>query len=109
MINANDNTEENAKMTDCYYETKDWRACKKEVRHPSRLDSFEFHSGLNQTVANVDIRWRSSASAGNAMEMRSELIPRILDAPFKLSPPSTSALERAHAKVPFFIFQSSIM
>jgi hypothetical protein len=20
------------KMTDCYYETKDWRACKKEVR-----------------------------------------------------------------------------
>lgn len=22
---------ENAKMTDCYYNTKDWRACKKEV------------------------------------------------------------------------------
>lgn len=24
-------TDENAKMTDCYYETKDWRACKNEV------------------------------------------------------------------------------
>lgn len=23
--------EENAKMTDCYYEKKDWRACKDEV------------------------------------------------------------------------------
>ncbi|KIW08361.1 uncharacterized protein PV09_01277 [Verruconis gallopava] len=22
---------ENMKMTDCYYETKDWRACKKEM------------------------------------------------------------------------------
>lgn len=22
---------ENAKMTDCYYNTKDWRACKKEM------------------------------------------------------------------------------
>lgn len=21
-------------MTDCYYATKDWRACKKEVSHP---------------------------------------------------------------------------
>lgn len=24
-------TDENLKMTDCYYETKDWRACKDEV------------------------------------------------------------------------------
>lgn len=24
--------DENMKMTDCYYDTKDWRACKKEVR-----------------------------------------------------------------------------
>jgi cytochrome c oxidase assembly factor 4 len=24
--------DENAKMTDCYYEKKDWRACKEEVR-----------------------------------------------------------------------------
>jgi hypothetical protein len=23
--------DENAKMTDCYYEKKDWRVCKKEV------------------------------------------------------------------------------
>ncbi|KAK4039068.1 hypothetical protein C8A01DRAFT_16892 [Parachaetomium inaequale] len=23
--------DENAKMTDCYYETKDWRACKDEM------------------------------------------------------------------------------
>ncbi|TLD37508.1 hypothetical protein E2P81_ATG04320 [Venturia nashicola] len=31
-------SEENAKMTDCYFETRDWRACKKEVRL-SRLDN----------------------------------------------------------------------
>ncbi|OCK83315.1 hypothetical protein K432DRAFT_187956 [Lepidopterella palustris CBS 459.81] len=24
-------SDENAKMTDCYYNTKDWRACKKEM------------------------------------------------------------------------------
>jgi cytochrome c oxidase assembly factor 4 len=24
-------TDENMKLTDCYYEKKDWRACKKEV------------------------------------------------------------------------------
>ncbi|KAH6842716.1 hypothetical protein B0I37DRAFT_202276 [Chaetomium sp. MPI-CAGE-AT-0009] len=24
-------SDENAKMTDCYYETKDWRACKNEM------------------------------------------------------------------------------
>jgi hypothetical protein len=24
--------DENAKLTDCYYEKKDWRACKQEVR-----------------------------------------------------------------------------
>jgi hypothetical protein len=30
--------DENAKMTDCYYATKDWRVCKKEVRcFPSPL------------------------------------------------------------------------
>ncbi|KAH6605951.1 hypothetical protein Trco_005104 [Trichoderma cornu-damae] len=28
--------DENAKMTDCYYEKKDWRACAKEA-------SFQFH------------------------------------------------------------------
>lgn len=36
-MDADDIQEENAKMTDCYFETKDWRACKKEVRHLSRL------------------------------------------------------------------------
>ena len=29
--NADSFTVENAKMTDCYYDTKDWRVCKKEV------------------------------------------------------------------------------
>ena len=24
--------DENAKLTDCYFEKKDWRACKEEVR-----------------------------------------------------------------------------
>jgi hypothetical protein len=27
--------DENAKLTDCYYEKKDWRLCTKEVRHRS--------------------------------------------------------------------------
>jgi hypothetical protein len=48
-MNANDILEENAKMTDCYYETKDWRACKKEVRHPSLLLSFDLDLILNFT------------------------------------------------------------
>lgn len=29
------NTEENAKLTDCYYEKKDWRQCKEEVCYQS--------------------------------------------------------------------------
>lgn len=29
--------DENTKLTDCYYEKKDWRACKEEVRiHEAR-------------------------------------------------------------------------
>lgn len=38
--------EENAKMTDCYFETKDWRACKKEVRRLSPLDSIKLQIQL---------------------------------------------------------------
>ncbi|KAK5654670.1 hypothetical protein OQA88_6993 [Cercophora sp. LCS_1] len=33
----NAGADENAKMTDCYYEKKDWRACKEEV---SRFAAF---------------------------------------------------------------------
>jgi hypothetical protein len=29
---ADEGADENAKLTDCYYEKKDWRVCKKEVR-----------------------------------------------------------------------------
>jgi hypothetical protein len=28
---TNNGTDENLKMTDCYFEKKDWRACKNEV------------------------------------------------------------------------------
>lgn len=45
-MDADEIQEENAKMTDCYFETKDWRACKKEVRHLSRHDSFNLHVQL---------------------------------------------------------------
>lgn len=36
--------EENMKMTDCYYEKKDWRQCKTEVRSSSQFsDCFAYH------------------------------------------------------------------
>jgi hypothetical protein len=83
-------------MTDCYYATKDWRACKKEVcQHLSRLVS----SGVD--LANTDIRWKSSASAGSAMAMKSGLIPKILEALFQPSPPFTTRSKRAYNKVLF--------
>ncbi|QSZ30133.1 hypothetical protein DSL72_004653 [Monilinia vaccinii-corymbosi] len=35
-INTKWNEEENAKMTDCYFEKRDWRLCKAEVRMDER-------------------------------------------------------------------------
>ena len=35
VIDTDDNTVENTKMNDCYYEKKDWRLCKSEVRSAS--------------------------------------------------------------------------
>lgn len=43
--------DENSKLTDCYYEKKDWRACKDEVRRDlhfqgdQRLDGRLTHRG----------------------------------------------------------------
>lgn len=41
-------TVENTKMNDCYFEKRDWRQCKKEVRPISSSSSirFERHSDL---------------------------------------------------------------
>ncbi|KAK4110844.1 hypothetical protein N656DRAFT_781152 [Canariomyces notabilis] len=52
--------DENAKLTDCYYEKKDWRACKDEVCRPQDLwfrRTSQAHSKAN--------RWKDSGSAGN--------------------------------------------
>lgn len=63
--------DENAKLTDCYYEKKDWRACKDEVRRPrSPSDRPPAHTRL--TIARG--RWKNSDSAGRRRATTAALI-----------------------------------
>lgn len=63
-MDADDVPEENAKMTDCYFETRDWRACKNEVRHLSRLH--HIHLQIQMLIETLD---------GN--------FPRVLETPWE--------------------------
>ena len=78
--------EENAKMTDCYFEKKDWRACTSEVSlshlaHNFFLQLF-FTSFLAMGESSPDAvlivtRCSSSKSAGSGTETKSEHLPRM--------------------------------
>jgi cytochrome c oxidase assembly factor 4 len=85
--------DENMKLTDCYYEKKDWRACKQEVSPTADFRWCCFRAVLGRDVAEPsrprrdDIasgltngRWRSSDSAGNDMAMIRGRIRRMLEA-----------------------------
>ena len=58
--------EEQLKMNDCYYDKKDWRACKKEVSRwfPNPKRSFRGHPMLMSNY-----RWKFSENAGSGMPM----------------------------------------
>jgi hypothetical protein len=77
--------DENAKLTDCYYEKKDWRACKQEVsfvrvsrclllasgprlRKPRKRRN-NSHLQAEHEADETIYRWRSSDNAGSAMAM----------------------------------------
>jgi len=50
------------KLTDCYFEKKDWRACQKEV-------IFSLISSSNSNISlTISYRCKYSKNAGNAME-----------------------------------------
>lgn len=87
---------ENAKMTDCYYEKKDWRACKNEVSGMMRilelkLSRPQIACGFGEAAApayqsihlvivktNSMNRWRPLGSAGRDTEMIRERRQRTL-------------------------------
>ena len=43
--------DENTKLTDCYYEKKDWRACKQEVSRRRPSGGVAFRALLSRVVA----------------------------------------------------------
>lgn len=66
--------DENAKLTDCYYDKKDWRACKDEVCKMSKL-----LSPLDRKLTGLRGRWRSSGPAGRRRGTMRGLTRRIRD------------------------------
>ncbi|KAL6892898.1 hypothetical protein HDV57DRAFT_205505 [Trichoderma longibrachiatum] len=64
-------TDENAKMTDCYYEKKDWRACAKEASPSSAGTSnnppLTWRGLICADQLRCSRRWRSLKNAGNVM------------------------------------------
>lgn len=56
-------------MNDCYYDTRDWRSCKKEV---------EISTSAADNILTT-YRWRRFESAGSGREMTSGRRPRMPD------------------------------
>lgn len=86
--------DENMKLTDCYYEKKDWRACKKEVSWgmgsarvffpdsgTEKLPTDKLtllHTLTFKSTNSKTRRWRYLENAGNAMAMTKGQIRRRL-------------------------------
>ncbi len=72
---------EQTKLNDCFFEKKDWRACKEEVSRayyagnpPVQLNpAFSTQSSIRHMIANLksflDIRWKCSDSVGRQTPM----------------------------------------
>ena len=84
-------------MNDCYYDQKDWRACKQEVREFARSEFLRrprdylapykmcFNCPEGITVAgltnkNSVSRWKYLGNAGESTEMTKEQNPKIHEA-----------------------------
>ena len=47
------NTVENTKMNDCYFEKKDWRLCREEVRTPLELSDLNPHHVYRREITSL--------------------------------------------------------
>jgi cytochrome c oxidase assembly factor 4 len=74
--------DENAKLTDCYYEKKDWRACKQEVgggpvgQAALSRDGADAAIYLCNNMTDDLFRWRFSENAGRDMVMIQGRVPK---------------------------------
>ena len=65
--------EEQLRLNDCYYDKKDWRACKAEVgveTQPLRIEMTVFTAYGFQVQLTPCARWRLSGNVGSVKETR---------------------------------------
>lgn len=67
LLRDNEATEEQLKMNDCYYEKKDWRACKREV---SVWVIAQFGLPQHENIIDRRCRWKRSENAGRGRAMK---------------------------------------
>ena len=71
--------EENAKLTDCYFDKKDWRQCAQEASFIAVLFPLLLMTWLTPELRSAACRWSHSRSAGNGTTTTNGLQPRTLD------------------------------
>ncbi|EGZ68226.1 hypothetical protein NEUTE2DRAFT_117902 [Neurospora tetrasperma FGSC 2509] len=73
-------SDENARLTDCYYEKKDWRLCKSEASENLGFGKCQKAPLIANTCPDLEHnRWRDSGSAGSSRATIGVRTPRMYD------------------------------
>jgi len=76
-ISLTEDAAENGKLTDCFYEKKDWRFCKAEASSPAspitniKSDAHPEFIKFRQLLTDDETRWQHFRSVGREITMTS--------------------------------------